>query len=411
MVAVPGSKSITNRALLLAALADGPSTITGGLLARDTRLMIEALRSLGTGIDVQSTLWSVAPAPLRGSAAIDCGLAGTIMRFLPPAACLATGDVRLDGDPRARQRPMGPLLAALQELGADLVSAGGRLPVLIRGTGGLPGGRADVDASASSQFISGLLLSAARFDAGIDLRTTGAVPSLPHIDMTVAMLADHGVAVAHETLAAGRRRWTVPPGPIQAMDRAVEPDLSNALPFLAAAMVSGGSVTIPHWPASTTQPGGALPRLLTAMGGVCTSSEDGMTVAGPPRLAGLVANLGDVGELTPVLAALAALADTPSRFTGIGHLRGHETDRLAALAAELNALGGRVRQEPDGLLIEPAALHPGAFATYDDHRMATAAAVLGLAVPGIEVENVGTTAKTLPDFVGMWTAMLAGAGR
>jgi len=303
------------------------------------------------------------------------------------------------------------LLRALVGLGAELESAGGSLPITIRGSGGLRGGRATVDASASSQFISGLLLSAARFDAGLDLQTSTAVPSLPHIEMTTAMLHDHGISADQQDLGAGRLRWAVPAGPIQPYDRIVEPDLSNALPFLAAAMVTGGSVTVQGWPTSTTQPGGQLPRLLAQLGGCCAMSPDGLTLRGPDRLTGLVADLGEVGELTPVLCAIAALADSPSRFTGIGHLRGHETDRLAALATELNALGGRVTELPDGLLIEPAALDGGQFATYHDHRMATAAAVLGLVVPGIEVENIGTTSKTLPDFVGMWTSMLAPAER
>ncbi len=408
-VTVPGSKSITNRALILAALAQGPGLIHNGLLARDTTLMIDALRALGVGIDVQGATWHIEPGPLRGGVDIDCGLAGTIMRFLPPVACLATGEVRIDGDPRARERPMAPLLDALTGLGARLDSERGRLPVVITGQGRLAGGSVRIDASASSQFISGLLLAAPRFDAGADIRSTAAVPSLPHIRLTTAMLAEHGVGVEEEPLGGGRMRWQVRPGPILPRAATVEPDLSNALPFLAAAMVTGGMVTIRGWPRSTTQPGGRLPQLLTAMGGTCALTGDGLTVAGPDRIEGLVADLGEVGELAPVLAALAAVAQSPSQFTGIGHLRGHETDRLAALATELSALGGRVTQLPDGLRIEPAPLHGGEFATYADHRMATAAAVLGLVVDGIRVQDVATTAKTLPDFVAMWTQMLAPA--
>lgn len=408
VVRVPGSKSITNRALVLAALADAPSTITGGLLARDTALMIDALRSLGVAIDADPAGWRITPGPLRGPAAIDCGLAGTIMRFLPPVACLAQGPIAMDGDARARQRPMGPLLDALVELGAELDATDGGLPLTVRGTGGLSGGAASVDASASSQFVSGLLLSAARFDSGLDLRSTGPVPSLPHLEMTTAMLREHGVAVDTEIGAAGQLRWQVSPGPISARDRHVEPDLSNALPFLAAAMVTGGHVTIRDWPEATTQPGGLLPELLAAMGATSTRTDDGLTLTGPDCPDGLDADLGEVGELAPVLAAVASLAGGPSVFRGIAHLRGHETDRLAALTQELTALGGNIEETADGLRIEPAPLHGGIFATYHDHRMATAAAVLGLVVPGIAVENVATTAKTLPDFVAMWTAMLAG---
>ena len=410
VVEVPGSKSITNRALILAALAEGPSVITGGLLARDTALMIDALRSLGTGIEVLPQRWRIAPGALHGPVEIDCGLAGTIMRFLPPLACLASGPVRMDGDPRARERPMGPLLGALHSLGARIDATDGRLPLTIHGTGGLRGGATTIDAAASSQFISGLLLSGPRFDEGLDVSSSGTVPSLPHLEMSAAMLREHDVPVAVEHLDGGRMRWRVRPGPIQPRDRTVEPDLSNALPFLAAAMVTGGSVTVRHWPAATTQPGGRLPEILAAMGGRSSLSPDGLTVTGPQRLQGLDADLADVGELTPVLAAIAALAASPSRLRGIAHLRGHETDRLAALAREINALGGRVAEQPDGLLIEPSPLHGGRFATYHDHRMATAAAVLGLVVAGVAVEDIATTGKTLPDFAGMWTAMVEGAG-
>ncbi len=408
VVEVPGSKSITNRALVLAALADGPSVVRNGLRARDTSLMIAALRSLGVGIEDAGGTWTVTPGPLSGPAVIDCGLAGTIMRFLPPVACLADGEVRIDGDPRARQRPMAPLFDTLRSLGADVESTSGRLPALIRGHGGLPGGEAEIDASASSQFVSGLLLSAARFDRGLDLQT-GRVPSGPHLEMTLAMLAEHGVRASAEGIGSPRARFQVEPGPLRALDRVVEPDLSNALPFLAAAMATAGSITITGWPTGSTQPGARLGSLLRAMGARVRMGADGLTVEGPDRLAGLHADLGEVGELTPVLAALAALAPATSRLTGIAHLRGHETDRLAALAAELNGLGGKVIELPDGLQIEGAPLHGGSFRTYDDHRIATAGAVLGLVVPGIDVIDVGTTAKTMPDFVDRWTAMLAGS--
>jgi len=409
VVEVPGSKSITNRALVLAALSDGPSKIRGGLLARDTALMMDALRALGAEVAVTDAAWRVHPGPLRGPADIDCGLAGTIMRFLPPVACLADGDIRFDGDPRARERPMAQLLDALALLGASIRSEGGGLPLVVHGTGGLRGGSATVDAAASSQFVSGLLLSAARFEAGARLHAPGPVPSMPHIAMTIEMLAEHGVQVEQRSGRDGGLEWRVAPGPIRAVDRVVEPDLSNALPFLAAAMATGGRVTIPRWPSRTSQPGGLLPQLLAAMGGTSTHAEGRLTVQGPAAMQGLEADLGDVGELAPVLAALAALAQSPSRLTGIAHLRGHETDRLAALAEELTALGGSVTELDDGLVIEPAPLHGGRFATYDDHRMATTAAVLGLVVEGIDVVDIGTTSKTLPDFPAMWADMLSGA--
>lgn len=412
VVAVPGSKSLTNRALLLAALADGPSTITGALRARDTVLMGKALTALGVRIDglTEGTQIRVTPAPLVGPAHVDCGLAGTVMRFVPPVAALAAGDIRFDGDPRARVRPMSGVIEALEALGVEIDDDARRtLPFTVKGTGAVRGGEVTLDASASSQFVSALLLSAARFDRGVLVRHRGApVPSMPHIDMSVELLREHRVTVEVDAADPTDATWRVTPGPLRALDRAVEPDLSNAAPFLAAAAVTGGSVTIPGWPARTTQPGDALRELLARMGAEVTLDEGGLTVRGTGSLDGLDADLGDVGELTPVLAVVCAVASSPSRLRGIAHLRGHETDRLAALAREITRLGGSVEETDDGLRITPKPLHGGIFETYDDHRMATAGAVLGLVVPGVEVADIATTGKTLPGFVGMWAAMLAG---
>jgi 3-phosphoshikimate 1-carboxyvinyltransferase len=410
LVAVPGSKSITNRAVLLAALAEAPSTLTGPLRSRDSALMLAALRAMGTEIEevpgADGVDWRVTPQPLRGPAEVDCGLAGTVMRFVPPVAALADGPVHFDGDPRARQRPMGPVLGALRDLGAEVDSITG-LPFTVLGRGGVPGGRVQLDASSSSQFVSGLLLAGARFDAGVDVVHVGPpVPSLPHIRMTIAMLRAAGVEVDDRAPA----RWQLTPGQIKARDLRIEPDLSNAAPFLAAALLTGGTVTVPGLAGGdTVQPVETVCGLLSAMGGACTATAQGLQVRGTGRVLGLDADLGAVGELAPTLAGLAAFAETPSTLRGIGHLRGHETDRLAALATELNALGGDVTETEDGLIIRPRALHAGVFHTYDDHRMATTGALLGLAVPGIEVENVATTAKTLPDFVGSWLRMLGTA--
>jgi len=410
VVPVPGSKSLTNRALVLAALADGPSVVTGALRARDTVLMGAALAALGTGLEglAGDGPVRVDPRPLTGPAHVDCGLAGTVMRFVPPVAALAHGDIRFDGDPRARVRPMGAVIEALEALGVEIDDDGRRtLPFTIQGVGEVRGGGVTIDASASSQFVSGLLLSAPRFDRGVVVRHRGApVPSMPHIDMSVALLREHGIVVEVDATDPRAATWTVHPGPLRALDRAVEPDLSNAAPFLAAALVTGGSVTIPGWPGSTTQPGDALRDLLGRMGARVDVGPAGLTVRAGDRLEGLDADLGDVGELTPVLAAVCALATTPSHLRGIGHLRGHETDRLAALAREINLLGGDVVDDGDSLVIRPRALHGGVVETYEDHRIATAAAVLGLAVPGIEVVDVATTGKTLPEFVAMWTSML-----
>ena len=402
---------MTNRALVLAALSDGPSTITAGLQARDTLLMADAIRSLGVAVHVQDNSWTITPGPLSGPAHIDCGLAGTVMRFVPPLAALAMGDIRFDGDPRARVRPMRGVIYALRLLDVDVDDDGrGTLPFTVHGNGSIKGGEVVIDASASSQFVSALLLVAAKFAEGLTVRHRGpAIPSLPHIEMTVAMLREHGVQVTHDASDPTNATWSVRPGAVRALDRVIEPDLSNAAPFLAAAAVTAGTVTIPHWPSSSTQAGAWLPRLFEQMGARTDISSDGLTLTGPQRLTGLHADLRDVGELVPVLAAVAALATTPSRITGIAHLRGHETDRLAALATQINAIGGNVVELSDGLEITPVPLHGGIFRTYEDHRMATAGAVIGLKVAGIEVENIATTGKTLPDFDQMWLNMLGRA--
>ncbi|SFT40807.1 3-phosphoshikimate 1-carboxyvinyltransferase [Geodermatophilus amargosae] len=401
-VPLPGSKSITARALVLAALADGPSRVVRPLRARDTDLMAACLRALGVGIADDGGDWLVTPGQLRGPAEVDAGLAGTVLRFLPPVAALADGPVRLDGDPRLRERPNAGLIAALRDLGVQVDDDGrGRAPFTVHGTGAVRGGAVTVDASESSQIVSGLLLAAARFADGLDLALTGGVPSMPHVEMTVVALREHGVEVA-----ATDRGWRVAPGPVAALDRVVEPDLSNAAPFLAAALITGGRVTVPDWPAVTTQPGAQLDRLLAAMGGEVERTPNGLQVTGTRRISPLVADLGDVGELTPVLAALCALADGPSRLTGIGHLRGHETDRLQALDEVLTAVGARVRQLPDGLEVEPGPLRPALLDSYDDHRMVMAAAVLGLAVDGVRVAGPEAVTKTLPDFRERWAGML-----
>ncbi|AOW92232.1 3-phosphoshikimate 1-carboxyvinyltransferase [Rhodococcus sp. WMMA185] len=407
-VALPGSKSITNRALILAALANGPSTLSGALRSRDTDLMIDALRTLGITVEAVgdgSTL-RVTPGSLRGGA-VDCGLAGTVMRFLPPLATLADGAVRFDGDEQARSRPLGTILDALRGLGAQV--EGDTLPFTVHGTGSLRGGSVTIDASASSQFVSGLLLSAAAFDEGVTVHHEGkAIPSMPHIDMTVEMLRRAGIEVSTPATGGGPDTWRVRPGTTRAVDWVIEPDLSNATAFLAAAAVTGGRVTVPLWPGDTTQPGDAIRDILAAMGAEVHLEGSNLTVRGPNKLAGLDIDLHDVGELTPTVAALAALADGPSNLRGIAHLRGHETDRLAALAHEINSLGGNATETEDGLSIVPAELHGGTWRSYADHRMATAGAIIGLAVDGVEIEDIGTTAKTLPGFENLWATMLSG---
>ncbi|MCO5991736.1 3-phosphoshikimate 1-carboxyvinyltransferase [Actinoallomurus rhizosphaericola] len=401
VVALPGSKSMTNRALVLAALADEPSLIRRPLRSRDTLLMAGALRSLGVAVDeAEEGAWRVTPGELRGPATLDVGLAGTVMRFVPPVAALASGTVSFDGDPHARKRPMGPILAALRALGVEV--EGDALPFAVRGTGAVPGGSVTIDASGSSQFVSGLLLAAPRYAKGIEVRHEGPpVPSAAHLAMTMRMLTDVGVSVE-----SAPDVWRVHPGGVRGGEADIEPDLSNAAPFLAAALVTGGRVTVRDWPAETTQPGDALRHLLADMGGSATYEAGDLTVRGSGRIHGIDVDLGDVSELTCVIAALAALADGPSRLRGIAHMRGHETDRLAALTTEINGLGGDVRELPDGLEIRPKPLRGGVFHTYDDHRMVMAGAVLGLAVPDVEVENLPTVGKTLPEFGELWTEML-----
>jgi 3-phosphoshikimate 1-carboxyvinyltransferase len=402
VVALPGSKSITARALVLAAIADGPSRLVRPLRARDTDLMAAGLRALGVGVAEDGDDWLVTPGQLRGPADVDAGLAGTVLRFLPPVAALATGPVRLDGDPRLRDRPNAGLIAGLRAAGVEVDDDGrGRAPFTVHGAGSVRGGAVTVDASESSQVVSGLLLAAARFDEGLDLALAGGVPSMPHVEMTVRTLAEHGVAVT-----ATDRGWRVSPGPVAALDRVIEPDLSNAAPFLAAALVTGGRVTVRDWPTDTTQPGAQLDRLLAAMGAEVVRTDAGLQVTGRDRIAPLEADLGDVGELTPVLAALCALADGPSRLTGIAHLRGHETDRLQALDEVLTAVGAQVQQLPDGLVITPGPRRPARLDSYADHRMVHAAALLGLAVDGVEVTDPGAVSKTLPDFRERWAGLL-----
>ena len=411
VVALPGSKSLTNRYLVLAALADEPSRLRSPLRSRDTVLMAHALGQLGVRIDDVTASgsfgqdWLVVPGELRGPATIDTGLAGTVMRFLPPVAALARGEVAFDGDPRARERPMAPIVAGLRALGVEVQDGGtGTLPFTVRGTGAVRGGTIGIDASSSSQFVSALLLAGARFEEGLTLQHSGAqIPSEPHVSMTVEALRDVGVVVDDSE----PDRWRVEPGRMGGLDVLVEPDLSNAAPFLAAAAVTGGRVTVPDWPQYTTQAGDSLRDLLDSMGAEVSLERDGLTVTGTGELYGIDADLRAAGELTPVVAALAALAETPSQLRGIAHLRGHETDRLAGLAAELNGLGGQVTETDDGLIITPVPLRGGVFHTYQDHRLATAGALIGLRVPGVQVENIATTAKTLPEFPQLWTRMLA----
>ncbi|OON81245.1 3-phosphoshikimate 1-carboxyvinyltransferase [Streptomyces tsukubensis] len=421
-VQVPGSKSVTNRGLVLAALAAEPGWLRRPLRSRDTLLMAGALRAMGVGIEetVPSSsptasgagsageAWRVIPAGLHGPATVDVGNAGTVMRFLPPVATLADGPIRFDGDPRSYERPLHGVIDGLTALGARIDDGGrGSLPLTVHGCGALDGGSVEIDASSSSQFVSALLLSGPRFNQGVEVRHVGsALPSMPHIRMTVDMLRRVGAQVDEPETGGEPNVWRVSPSAMLGRDLTVEPDLSNAQPFLAAALITGGRVTIPDWPARTTQPGDRLREIFTEMGGSCELTDEGLVFTGSGAVHGIDVDLSEVGELTPGIAAVAALADSESVLRGVAHLRLHETDRLAALTKEINELGGDVTESADGLVIRPRPLHGGTFHTYDDHRMATAGAILGLAVKGVTIENVGTTAKTLPDFPDLWAGML-----
>jgi 3-phosphoshikimate 1-carboxyvinyltransferase len=327
------------------------------------------------------------------------------MRFVPPIAALAEGDVEFDGDEAAKKRPMQTTIQSLRALGVSVSSEKNQsLPFTVHGNGKVNGGEISIDASASSQFVSGLLMAAPRFENGLTLRHQGDhLPSMPHIEMTLDCLRKRGVKVSTPETSV----WRVEPGAIAGGSVSIEPDLSNSGPFLAAAMVAGGSVFVNGWPDSTTQVGDEFDGILQKMGATIQRQNGGLRITGDGKIHGIDIDLSIGGELTPVIAALAALADSPTVIRGVAHLRGHETDRLAALAAEINRIGGIARETADGLEIDPSDnLHGALWRTYEDHRMATAGAIIGLRVPGIEIEDISTTAKTMPDFAQLWTAML-----
>jgi len=417
-VRLPGSKSMTNRALVLAALSSARTEVIAPLVARDTRLMAAALRTLGWQVDEEPGSWIVAPGSVRPErdqpeVEVDVGNAGTVLRFLPPVAALTAMDATFRGDTRVAERPVAPLLSALGELGADIsFPDSGPVPFVVHGRGSVRGGAVTLDASSSSQFISGLLLAAPRFETGAVITHRGhTVPSAPHIEMTVRMLRACGADV-RDVKEPERLEWQVLPGEIGARQIAIEPDLSNAVPFLAAAVATGGEVTVEDWPAESLQPATRIIDVLTAMGADVRLTPDGLRVTGTGRISGIGADLSAVGELTPVLTALAALASSPSEFTGIGHLRRHESDRLAALASEIGKLGGEVTELADGLAIRPRPLRGDGvvFDSHDDHRLVMAAAVLGLVTGGLRVRNAATVGKTFPEFASYWGRTLAPAG-
>lgn len=411
-VSVPGSKSLTNRELIIAAIADGPGRLIAPLHSDDSARMIDALRLLGVGVEEVpgdsgfGPDLLVTPAPLAGGVTIDCGQAGTVMRFIAPLAGLATEEVVITAHETALHRPMGATITALRDLGVDVDDEGTwAMPFTVRGHGRIRGGRVEIDASASSQFVSGLLLAAPRFDVGLHLVHTGEkLPSVPHIDMTIEALSRRGIHI--ERPAPGE--WLVEAGVPRAKDIPIEPDLSNAAPFLAAAMVTGGEVSVTGWPPHSTQPGALLPEILHAMGAHVSRRSGVLTVRAGSRIKAVDLDLSAAGELAPTIVGLAAFADGPMAIHGIGHIRGHETDRIAALIGNLERLGGEVAELPDGVRITPRPLTGGRWEVQHDHRMATTGALVGLRVPGVAIDDIGATAKTLPEFAALWDRMLAG---
>lgn len=404
---VPGSKSLSNRALLLAAISSGPSKISGLLLARDTKLMINALSQLGAKISVSDNTAQVIPGKLIGGGEIQVGLAGTVMRFVPFVAALAQGETIFIGDAQASDRPMQVTINSLRQLGVTVDDQGrNKLPFTVYGIGSVNGGEIAIDLSESSQFLTALLLSGALFDQGITIKNTSAfVPSLPHIQMTISMLAEHGVSVQ-----SSENTWQISPSKIKPIDRIIEPDLSNAAVFLAAAMLTEGTVTVSHWPINSNQPSKQIQQIFKQLGAELELTQAGLTLKAPKELVPIQANLSEVGEITPTIAAIAAAASGISRLTGIAHLRGHETNRLAALVTELNKVGIIAHELSDGIEINGGTLKDAdtELNSYHDHRMATFAALLGLVV-NLSVNDIQTTDKTMPDFANNWNRFITGA--
>ncbi|MFU0663421.1 3-phosphoshikimate 1-carboxyvinyltransferase [Gardnerella vaginalis] len=426
-VEVPGSKSLSNRYLILAAMGAKPVVLQGLLRSRDTELMINALSVFGVrseSLNNDGTKLRVIPPEdgvfrVPDNAEVYCGLAGTVMRFVAALALFADNSVRFDGDEQAYARPMKPVLDGLEQLGARVEYHGevGFLPFTVT-----PPSReilknnfkkiVRIDSSSSSQFISALLLVGSRIPGGLELEHIGeTLPSMPHIRMTMDDICKAGGT----TTMTSNAIWHVKESKITLANAVtIEPDLSNAAPFLGAALIAGGSVSIPNWPLSTTQPGGLLPEILEKMGakisfektgddaGIMRVESDG-EIKAIPHL-----DLSAAGEIAPSIAAILAFADGPSELHGIAHLRGHETNRLQALVKELNRVGIVAKELEDGIRIEPSnhIMHGEVMETYADHRMATFAAMLGLRIENIRVKNIATTRKTIPDFPGMWHKML-----
>lgn len=400
---IPGSKSLTNREILLSAIATGESILKKPLISRDSELMLDAIKALGAEVIRTENSLKITPATFDKTATIHCGLAGTVMRFVPLVATLNKGQITFEADKEAAARPLSGVFDALDQLAVEYEKGSASFPFTVSAVGEVDAKEVTLDASKSSQFVSALMLAAGRFEKGLVINHKGeSLPSIPHIEMTIKCLEDRGVKIHKQS----KTSWKVEPAEIQSREITIEPDLSNAGAFLAGVMVTGGELEITDWPKQTTQVGNQYIKLLTQMGASFEFTDDGLKISSNGEIHGINADLSEAGELTPTIAALAVLADSPSELSGIAHLRGHETDRLKALSTEINRIGGNAKETADGLVITPNKLTGGQWLTYHDHRMATTGAIIGLKTP-IQIENIETTAKTMPDFKQMWMGMVS----
>jgi 3-phosphoshikimate 1-carboxyvinyltransferase len=400
-VSVPGSKSITNRALLLAGLADGRSGLRNALFSDDTRYMAEALRALGAGVQTDRASARIVVDGCGGrwtapTADLYVGNAGTAMRFLAAACCLGHGRYRLDGTARMRERPIQDLVDGLRQLGAAISceSASGAPPVVIEAAG-LPGGAIELAAERSSQFLSAVLQVAPYAARDVTITVRGGLIAAPYVDMTIGVMAAFGARVDRD----GARRFHIAGGQRYAgRDYAIEPDASSAHYFLAAAALTGGRVRVRGLCRGSLQGDVRFADLLEQMGARVVWAADAIEVTGPAQIAGIDADLNPISDTAPTLAAIAPFASGPVHIRNVAHLRWQESDRLRAVATELARLGVRVEERDDGLTVWPSPIAPAAVHTYDDHRIAMAFALIGLKVPGIRIEDPGCVAKTFPEY-------------
>ncbi len=396
-IRVPGSKSVTNRALVAAALADGESTLENPLLSDDSFWLMKSLHDLGFDVDVDGEdiriIGQNSIIPER-DIEVFVGNAGTAARFLPPMLSLGGGPYRVDGTPRMRERPIGDLVDAMRSLGCSVgyADVDGRFPLVVEG-GGMRGGKARVEGGKSSQFLSGVMLSAPYARSAVELEVAGDLVSKPYIGITTDVMRSFGVEV--EEIDG---RYAIKPSRYRAREYAVEPDASGASYFLAAAAVSGGRVRVPGLGRGSRQGDLRFVEILRSMGCEVDIAEEYVEVRGPGRLSGVGADMNDISDTFITLAAIAPFADGETVITNIEHTRHQETDRVAAVATELSRLGVEVEERRDGLTIHPGEITPAPVETYDDHRIAMSFALVGLMAPGVRIANPACVSKTMPDY-------------